>query len=105
MGESVLDLKHMTCPLPVLRANRALREMAPGGRLQVLATDPASVKDFQSYCRESGHALVSWSEEAGVFRFTIRRRAEPAPESAPESTPGSAPESAAGSAAGRGAGG
>lgn len=74
MSETLLDLKQMTCPLPVLRANRILREMAPGARLRVLATDPASVKDFQAYCREAGHALLSWSEEAGVFSFTIRRR-------------------------------
>ena len=80
MSETVLDVKQMTCPLPVLRANRALRGMAPGARLRVLATDPASVKDFQAFCRETGHALVAWSEEAGVYSFTIRRRAEdPAP--------------------------
>ncbi|HUZ62251.1 MAG TPA: sulfurtransferase TusA family protein [Acetobacteraceae bacterium] len=80
MSETVLDVKQMSCPLPVLRANRALRGMAPGARLRVLATDPASVKDFQAFCRETGHALVAWSEEAGVYSFTIRRRAEdPAP--------------------------
>jgi len=80
MSETVLDVKQMSCPLPVLRANRVLRGMAPGARLRVLATDPASVKDFQAFCRETGHALVAWSEEAGVYSFTIRRRAEdPAP--------------------------
>ena len=48
--------------------------MAAGERLRVLATDAASVADFQSYCRETGHVLVSWSEEAGVYSFTIKRR-------------------------------
>jgi tRNA 2-thiouridine synthesizing protein A len=76
MAETVLDLKNLACPLPVLRANRALRSMTPGERLRVLATDAASVADFKSYCRETGHALVSWSEEAGIYSFTIRRRAE-----------------------------
>jgi len=76
MSETVLDVKGMTCPLPVLRANRALRELAAGERLRVLATDRASVVDFQIYCRESGHALLSWSEDTGVFHFVIRKRVE-----------------------------
>jgi len=79
MSETVLDVKGMNCPLPVLRANRALRSMAPGARLRVLATDRAAVADFQAFCRETGHALLAWSEESGVFSFVIRRRAE-APE-------------------------
>lgn len=80
MTETLLDLKGLRCPLPVLRANRALRGLPPGARLRVLATDRAAVADFQAYCRESGHALLAWSEDAGVFSFVIRRRAdEPAP--------------------------
>ena len=80
MSETVLDVKDLKCPLPVLRANRSLRTMAPGERLRVLATDRAAVSDFQAYCRETGHALLAWSEEAGVFSFLIRRRAiDPAP--------------------------
>ena len=75
-GETLLDVKGMNCPLPVLRANRALRGMAPGDKLRVLATDRAAVADFRAFCRETGHTLVSFSEETGVFSFTIRRRAE-----------------------------
>jgi tRNA 2-thiouridine synthesizing protein A len=78
MSETVLDVKALSCPLPVLRANRALRTMQPGERLRVLATDRAAVADFQSFCRETGHALVAFSEESGVFSFIIRRRPEPA---------------------------
>ena len=78
MSETVLDVKGMSCPLPVLRANRALRSMAAGEKLRVLATDRAAVADFQAFCRETGHALVAQGEEAGVFSFTIRKRAEPA---------------------------
>lgn len=74
MSETVLDLKQMRCPLPVLRANRALRGMQPGEKLRVLATDRASVADFKAYCRETGHALVSATENAGVFSFVIRVR-------------------------------
>lgn len=74
MSETVLDVKGMSCPLPVLRANRALRSLSAGERLRVLATDRAAVADFQAFCRETGHALLAWSEDAGTFSFLIRRR-------------------------------
>ena len=76
MSETLLDVKGMACPLPVLRANRSLRSMAPGDRLRVLATDRAAVADFRAYCRETGHDLLACGEEAGVFSFVIRCRAE-----------------------------
>ena len=79
MSDTILDVKGLNCPLPVLRANRVLRGMAPGERLRILATDRAAVSDFQSFCRETGHALVAWSEESGILSFVIRRREDPAP--------------------------
>ena len=79
MSETLLDVKGMNCPLPVLRANRALRGMAPGDRLRVLATDRAAVGDFQAFCREAGHKLLSLGEEGGVFSFVIRKREEAPP--------------------------
>ena len=79
--EALLDVKGLSCPLPVLRANRLLRGMQPGERLRVLATDRASVQDFHAFCRETGHALVAFGEEQGTFSFVLRRRADdPAPE-------------------------
>lgn len=77
MSEILLDVKGMSCPLPVLRANRALRQMQPGERLRVLATDRAAVADFRAFCRETGHALLAFSEEGEIFSFVIRRRPEP----------------------------
>ncbi|MBU6500125.1 MAG: sulfurtransferase TusA family protein [Rhodospirillales bacterium] len=77
MSETLLDVKGMACPLPVLRANRALRALEPGARLRVLATDRAAVGDFQAYCRETGHALLAFSEEGGVYSFVIRKKAQP----------------------------
>ena len=74
MSETVLDVKGMTCPLPVLRANRALRSLEAGDRLRVLATDRAAVADFQAFCRETGHALVAMSEDSGVYSFVIRKK-------------------------------
>ncbi len=76
MSETVLDLKGLACPLPVLRANKALRGMTAGARLRVLATDPASVKDFQAYCQQTGHSLVAFSEDRGTYSFVIQRKAD-----------------------------
>ena len=81
MSDTTLDVQGLTCPLPVLKANKALRGLPPGARLTVLATDPASVKDFHAFCRETGHALVAFSEANGVYRFVIRRRGEDHPPS------------------------
>lgn len=75
MTETVLDVKGMSCPLPVLRANKMLRGLSGGARLRVLATDRAAVADMQAFCRETGHALLAMSEEAGVFSFVIRKKA------------------------------
>ena len=62
--------------MPVLRAARAIRGLAPGARLRVLATDPGTVVDFRDFCRDNGHALIAVSETKGVFSFTIRCRAK-----------------------------
>lgn len=76
MGERLIDAQFMKCPMPVLRAARALREMSPGDKLRVLATDPAALSDFRDFCKVTGHALIGTSEIKGVFSFTIRRKAE-----------------------------
>lgn len=68
-----LDLKGLKCPLPVLRANKALRDLASGEILQVEATDPASAKDFATYCQTAGHSLLARDEVDGVFYFRIRK--------------------------------
>ena len=68
------DATGLLCPLPVLRANRKLRELGDGGLLTVRATDPAAEQDFPSYCRQTGHELVSTSREGDVFVFVIKKR-------------------------------
>jgi tRNA 2-thiouridine synthesizing protein A len=78
MGEMLIDAQFMKCPMPVLRAARALRAMAAGEKLRVLATDPEALLEFRDFCRQSGHALIATSEASGVFSFTIRRKAEEA---------------------------
>ena len=73
MADQVLDAKGLNCPLPILRARKALNGMASGATLQVLATDPGSVKDFEAFCRTTGNDLVSSANEGGTFSFVIRR--------------------------------
>jgi tRNA 2-thiouridine synthesizing protein A len=75
MGETLIDAQFMKCPMPVLRAARALRAMAEGEKLRILATDPEAVVDFRDFCKQAGHALVAASETRGVYSFTIRRGA------------------------------
>lgn len=69
-----LDVRGMTCPLPVLKANKALRGMPPGAALVVLATDPAAVLDFHAFAGETGHELLAWGPEEAHLRFVLRRR-------------------------------
>ncbi|MDG6095497.1 sulfurtransferase TusA family protein [Acetobacter sp. AN02] len=73
MSDTVFDVRGFFCPLPVLKAARALRAMSPGERLRVLVSDRASVAEFRAFCRESGHALVAFTEEDGTYVFVIRR--------------------------------
>ena len=69
-----LDLKGLKCPLPVLRAKKALKGMTPGALLEVLATDPGSVKDFHAFCETTGDEMVSWSEADGVYSYKLRKK-------------------------------
>jgi len=78
MVETLLDVQGLSCPLPVLKANKALRGLPPGAELVVLATDPATAKDFPAFCAETGHTLVAADSTEGRYRFVLRKRAEPA---------------------------
>jgi tRNA 2-thiouridine synthesizing protein A len=71
---SEYDATGLLCPLPVLRANRKLRELPVGGVLTVRASDPASESDFPAYCKQTGHELVSASRDGEVLVFVIRKR-------------------------------
>lgn len=69
----VLDVKGLNCPLPILRAKKAIKDVPNGETLQVIATDPGSVKDFEAFCRQTGNQLVNHSEAAGVYTFNIKK--------------------------------
>ncbi|MEE4217022.1 MAG: sulfurtransferase TusA family protein [Xanthomonadales bacterium] len=74
MADKVLDAKGLNCPLPILKAKKALKDMTTGQILQVLSTDPGSVADFQAFCRTTGNELVEHSEEGGVYTFLIGKK-------------------------------
>ena len=69
-----LDVRGLNCPLPILRAKKALSELASGQVLRVLATDPGSVKDFQAFARQTGNQLVSHAETDSIFTFFVKKK-------------------------------
>ncbi|HYT80538.1 MAG TPA: sulfurtransferase TusA family protein [Actinomycetota bacterium] len=69
-----LNLKGLSCPLPIVKTARALKSLPSGSLVEVLATDPGSVPDFTAWCRSTGNALVDQDNLDGVFRFVIRKR-------------------------------
>jgi tRNA 2-thiouridine synthesizing protein A len=69
-----LDTSGMLCPLPVLKARRALKPLPPGALLEVIATDPGAVKDFEHFCRTTGCELLELKKEAGgILRFRLKK--------------------------------
>lgn len=75
MADQLLDAKGLNCPLPILKAKKALKDVPAGGTLEILATDPGSVADFQAFCRTTGNELVEHGEEGGVYRFILKKPA------------------------------
>lgn len=72
MADKSLDTRGLACPLPVLKTKKAMRDLAPGQTLEVLATDPGSVQDFDAFCKATGHTLiVSEKDQDGAFRFIL----------------------------------
>ena len=69
-----LDARGLNCPLPILKAKKALAELMSGDVLRVLATDPGSVRDFQAFSKQTGNELVDQNEENAVFVHLIKRR-------------------------------
>ena len=70
--DQTLDVQGLMCPLPVLKARKALKRLGPGATLRVLATDPASVIDFKHFCETTPFELLGWREDGGVYAFRIR---------------------------------
>ena len=69
-----LDARGLNCPLPILKAKKALAEMATGEVLRIVATDSGSVRDFQAFAKQTGNALLSHSQSGREFIFLMRRK-------------------------------
>ncbi|HTY98473.1 MAG TPA: sulfurtransferase TusA family protein [Rhodocyclaceae bacterium] len=69
-----LDARGLNCPLPILRAKKALTELQSGQVLHIIATDPGSVKDFAAFAKQTGNELLSSAENNKEFEFFIKRK-------------------------------
>ena len=76
MSENVqtLDVKGLHCPMPLLKAKKALNQLAPGCLLRVYATDPGSVRDFEVFSKQSGNELLESQSNDGEFSFLLRKK-------------------------------
>jgi tRNA 2-thiouridine synthesizing protein A len=69
-----LDARGLNCPLPILRAKKALNDMQSGQVLKILATDPGAVKDFQAFSKQTGNELLSHAAAQKEFTFFMKRK-------------------------------
>ena len=69
-----IDTRGLNCPLPILKAKKALADMHSGELLRVVSTDPGSTRDFQAFARQTGHALVEQTADGGEFVHVLRHR-------------------------------
>jgi TusA-related sulfurtransferase len=69
-----LDARGLNCPLPILKAKKALAELTSGETLKVFATDPGSVRDFQAFAKQTGNELLEQSEDNAIFVHVLKRR-------------------------------
>jgi tRNA 2-thiouridine synthesizing protein A len=68
-----LDARGLNCPLPILRAKKAINGLTSGQVLHIIATDPGSVKDFEAFARQTGNTLLESFEQTGEFHFFIKK--------------------------------
>lgn len=72
MADHTLDAKGLNCPLPILKTKKALKDMSDGQTLEILATDPGAVADFEAFARQTGNEIVEQSEDGGTYRFILK---------------------------------
>lgn len=73
MAAHVLNAEGLNCPLPILKAKKALKDVPSGEILEVRSTDPGSVADFAAFCNQTGNTLVSSTTEGNIYKFEIKR--------------------------------
>lgn len=69
-----LDLKGLSCPIPIVKTAIAMKTLAPGQLVEVFATDPGSVPDFKAWSKTTGNPLLENTEEGGVYRFILKKK-------------------------------
>ncbi len=69
-----VDAKGLSCPMPIVKTAQAIKAVAPGALIEVLATDPGSLKDFAAWSKSTGNEIVEQSTDGGVYRFVLRRK-------------------------------
>ena len=69
-----LDARGLACPMPIVKTAQSMKGLASGQLLEVLATDPGSVKDFAAWSKSTGNAIVEQSVDGGVFRFVLQKK-------------------------------
>lgn len=69
-----LNLKGLSCPMPIIKTAKAMKDLYPGQLVEVFATDPGSVPDFKAWARATGNPLVESGEDAGVFHFILKKK-------------------------------
>jgi tRNA 2-thiouridine synthesizing protein A len=69
-----LNLKALSCPLPIVKTAKAMKELGPGQVVEVFATDPGSVPDFKAWSQATGNPLMESSQEDGVYRFILKKK-------------------------------
>jgi tRNA 2-thiouridine synthesizing protein A len=70
---TTVDAKGLSCPMPIVKTAQAVKTVPSGELIEVLATDPGSVKDFAAWTRSTGNTIVEQTEDGGVYRFLIKR--------------------------------
>ena len=70
---SELDARGLNCPLPILKAKKAISALEAGQILKIIATDPGSVKDFEAFAKQTGHELVESAEAGGEYTFLLKK--------------------------------
>jgi tRNA 2-thiouridine synthesizing protein A len=74
MADTTVDARGLNCPMPIVKTAQAVKGLASGQTLEVLATDPGSVKDFAAWSKTTGNELVEQTVDGGVYRFVMRKK-------------------------------
>ena len=69
-----IDARGLSCPMPIVKTAQAVRALPSGAVVELVATDPGSIKDIAAWCRATGNELVGQTSDGAVYRFVIRRK-------------------------------